>query len=243
MDRHRPILEATYVGDLAIEALKSGWLKYRSLDERIFYCASIPGPACLYHVARLSADRARPCRLSYEPRSGVRSFWGTGEFHSSRLCFSPLSLPAQGYHHVILVMGDDPLARFIRTAFPGYRLEPHYLLFALRKTSPSLHILQIQADADLRSRAVQHASSGAATNWAHTSRNHEDTSPVTCSSSDGGACTLKRGDLGVGDDGWKYACSYRDVASQAGMIPLTPLLQGSRRGLAHSYPIRRHLVS
>lgn len=50
-------------------------------------------------------------------------------------------------------MGDDPLARSIRTALPGYRLEPHYLLFALRTTSTSPHILQLQADADLRPRA------------------------------------------------------------------------------------------
>lgn len=48
----------------------------------------------------------------------------------SRLWFSPLSLPAPGYHHVILVMGDDPLARFIRTALPGYRFGT--ALFALR---------------------------------------------------------------------------------------------------------------
>lgn len=68
-------------------------------------------------------------------------------------------------------------------------------------------------------------------------------SPVMSSSSDGGACALKRGGLGVGDDGWKYACSYRDVASLARMIPLTPLLRGSRRGLAHSFPIRRYFVS
>lgn len=94
-------------------------------------------------------------------------------------------------------MGDDPLVLCIQTAFPGYCSKQHHLLFALKGLRRLLFMFQ--ADVDLRP-GERYTSSGAA-NWAHTSRSHEDVSPGTTSSSDGGASALKRSDLEVNDAG------------------------------------------
>ncbi|EHK43246.1 hypothetical protein TRIATDRAFT_85933 [Trichoderma atroviride IMI 206040] len=145
----------------------------KSLDERVYYCVPIPVQLTIEPGYRLTGQGLIAVLL-WLIKMGFPGY------------ASPLSLPALGYHHVILVMGDDSLARFIRTALPGYRSEPHYPLFALKERLRLFFTLQVQADADLGPRA-RYASSGAATNWAHTSRNLEDVSPVTRHSSDGGA--------------------------------------------------------